>query len=1208
MKLGIMNNPSTLPGFRRFVLLAWLVLCLIAVPSQLFAQKPRTALTLNLSDATISEVLTGIEKNTDYHIVLTPPDVLEGVSKRIRVVVTDGSVTDVLNGVFRNTSLKYSIDGMTITVTSSQKGWVVLRGKVRDSSGEPLPGANVRVKGTKQGAVTDAEGNYSIRLESLENQILIYSFIGMMTQEIKPKGARQDVTLQEDSRTLQGVEVESTGYQNIDKRLSTSSVVTISAAEVLTNNVSTIDNMLMGKIPGMTVLTDVSTPGAAAKIRVRGVSTLSGSREPLWVVDGIILDDPVPLSAEEINSLDNINLIGNAISGLNPQDIEKIDILKDAAATAIYGVRAANGVIVVTTKKGSEGRFRLSYTGSLTFEQKPNYGQMNLMNSQERVEVSKEIQERALPFPFTVSPVGYEGLLMDYYDRKVTEEEFLLGVKKLEENNTDWYDLLHRNSFKQRHNVSLSGGTSQVTYYASGNLDVSPDVVRGKGVTGYSGMLKLNLNPTKNVTAQFQARVNGADKSYTYPGVSPYEYAYNTSRAIPAYDENGERLFYNDSQGSQTQLRFNMMNELDHTGQTVKSNGFNVVGFLEYRPVTDLRLSTTFGVNASNTAEKTWIDEQSYEAAKLRRVNYGDPLPTNPVWKNEQALLPFGGILRSRDFRNLSWQWRAQVIYNWRFLPDHVLSINAGPEFRSIKYTGLSSTGYGYLPDRGESFMYINPAEYPRYNRLLQDTPDVVTNRLSNFISLFANLTYSYQMRYVMTFNVRTEGSNKFGQDPKARFLPIWSLSGRWNLHNESFLKEVSWINMLALKASYGLQGNVSDEQTPNLIMRFGKYEPISGLFQSYVSTLPNPLLRWEKNTSYNIGLETAFLDNRITLSFDYYRRIGTDQLINKSVSKTLGMNAIQINAGTLRNEGFDFMVTAVPVRTKDWTWTLSFNGARNTNVVTDGGVNSEITYNDYLKGTIIRNGLPVNTFFSYRFDRLSNGTSDLSAKGAVLEGGMPLFKGLETTRKEGETKEEFFASIFTESGQRVPISQGGIGTSLRWKDLTLNLFFSYSLGNKVRLNNLYSNTGQKTPKPQQNLSRDLVDRWRKPGDEEKTVIPALSSDPLDDVAFRQSIMGQDPAYPYDFALNRWQMYNNSDLRVVDGSHVRLRSASLAYTLPTEWIRPIGLSFASLRLEGYNLLLFASKELKGQDPAQMSFGSRAVPPLPSYSLTLNLSF
>lgn len=1169
---------------------------LLLLTFPLFGQV-RHQVTLNLDDATVAQVLKAIEAQTDYRFSYTPHDVLSGVTKRVRISVTNGKIDDVLNGVFSGTDLRYSRNGMQIRVSSSRSHWQTIRGKILDSSGQPLPGATVRVKGTKSGAVADVDGNYTVQVPSLESVVLVCTFVGMQAKEVTPTSTLVNVILQDDTKTLQGVEVESTGYQDTDKRLSTSSVVTIDAGKVLTSNVSTIDNMLMGKIPGMTVLTDISTPGAAAKIRVRGVSTLSGSRDPLWVVDGIILDDPVPLSAEEINSLDNVNLIGNAISGLNPMDIEKIDVLKDAAATAIYGVRAANGVIVVTTKKGSEGRFSVNYSGSLTFSQRPNYGQMNLMNSKERIELSKEIEARHLAYPFAVSRIGYEGLLMDFYDRKLNEEQFLEAVKHLEEVNTDWFGLMFHNIIQQRHNVSISGGTEKMTYYASGNINIDPDVIQGKGVQSYNGMIKLNLRPTKKITGQLQLRTNGSTKDYTYPTISPYRYALQTSRAIPAYDEECQRVFYNDQQGHNTQLLFNMMNELDHTGDQLKTNGYNMTAFLEYRPITDLKINTTFGLNMSNTQQKIWFDERSYEAAKLRRVNYGDPLPTTKTYYEQQALLPYGGKLQSNNMRNMSWQWRMQMLYNWRPLEGHTLSINIGPEIRSIRYSGVNSTQFGYLPDRGETFMFIDPGKWLAHREMLRNNPDRVTNRLSNFVSIFSNITYSYLWKYILTFNVRAEGSNKFGQDPKARFLPIWSLSGRWNIHEENFLKDTPWINMLALKASYGLQGNVSDEQTPNLIMRFGEYEELSGLFQSYITKLPNPYLRWEKNTSYNLGFETALFNNRLTFNIDYYQRVGTDQLINKSVSRTLGKSNVQINAGTLKNEGVDFMLTAVPVRTKDWTWTLNLNGGWNQNIVTDGGVNTQYTYPQYLNGSIIMDGESVNTFYSYRFKGLT-------------DAGLPDFYGLDP-KDQGNSQEEFFKKVMVNSGRRVPISQGGVGTSLRWRDLTLNLFFSYSVGNKVRLNDLYSDAGQRTPKPQQNLSADLVNRWRKPGDEAHTNIPVVTNETLDDVRYKEfnPLTGESGIYKYSFADNRWQMYNKSDLRVVDGSHIRLRSASLSWLVPTNLIEKTRvLKSANIRLEGYNLFLIASPALKGQDPSQMTLGSRTTPPLPSFALSVNLSF
>ena len=1172
-----------------FIFLIW-VACSISS----FGQGVQHPLTLSLKDATLKELFSAIEAQSPYRFQYNDAD-LRRVNKKGTLNVRSESIEKVLNSALRGTSLSYKRQGNLIVI--SRSAWDIVRGRVLDDSGTPLPGATVRLKGASKGAVSDANGEFAIQVNDAEAAIFVVSFVGMISQEVRPQGNTLNVQLHEDVATLEGIVVESTGYTDTDKRLSTSSIHTISGSDVIEANVATLDNMLIGKVPGLTVLTDLSTPGAAAKIRVRGVSTISGSREPLWVVDGIVLDDPVPLSPEEINSLDNVNLIGNAIQGLNPSDIEKIDILKDAAATALYGVRAANGVIVVTTKQGKEGRMSLNYTSSLTFEQRPNYGQMGLMNSKERIDVSKEIERRHLPFAFKVSRVGYEGALMDLYDRIITEDEFLQRVKTMEENNNDWFDLLFRNTLMQKHNLSISGGSERVSYYVSGGLNINPDVVKDKGVKSYQGMAKLNFRPNKKLNAMVQLRVNNSNKNYTYRGVSPYAYAINTSRAIPAFDEDGERVFYNMEQGNQTQLRFNMMNELDHSGNTVHNNGYNITAYLNFRPITDLTLSTTFGTNFSTSMEREWFDEQSFEAAKLRRVNYGDPLPETDVYREEQAKLPYGGMLRNSTMRNVSWQWRGQVIYNLRPWENHVFTINAGPEIRSSHYHGLRSTEFGYLPDRGESFMNIDPAIWLAYKKYMMENRDVITNRLSNFVSLFANMTYSYRNKYIFTYNVRAEGSNKFGQDKRARFLPIWSLSGRWNIHQESFLKDLMWLNMLAIRASYGLQGNVSDEQTPQMIMRFGEFNPLAQQFQSTISKLPNPNLRWERNTSYNIGFETSLLDNRLTLNVDYYVRKGKDQLISKSVSRTLGKNEIQINAGTLYNRGLDFMLTMVPVRNQDWTWSINLNGARNTNEVTDGGVNTNYTYQQYLNGTAIINGNPIDAFYSYRFKGLD-------------ENGHPDFYGLDNS---GETlsKEEFFDLVMMKSGDRVPFSQGGMGTSLRYKAFTFNMFFSYSLGNKVRLNNLYSDSGQRTPQPYQNLSDQLVDRWRQPGDEAHTNIPALSSTPLDDVRYREHtniISGESGNYKYDFALNRWQMYNKSDLRVVDGSHLRLRSLSLSYRTPSEFNEKLKLKNCNLRLDAYNLLLFSSKDLRGQDPSQMTLGSRTTPPLPSFAFTLDLTF
>ena len=271
-------------------------------------------------------------------------------------------------------------------------------GHVTEEDGQPAPGIAVLVKGTTNGTMTDEDGNFKLNVtteQGGQTPVLIFSCIGKVTQEIECTKKHYEVIMEDELAALIGA-VINTGYQRIDRRMSTSSVSSISGEDVLQANATTLDNMLQGKIPGLSVLSSSSTPGAATKIRIRGTSTISGNREPLWVVDGVILDDPVSVSTEMLNNLDNVNLIGNAISGLNPMDIEKIDVLKDASATAIYGVRAANGVIVVTTKRGKIGAPRVNYSGTVTVTERPSYNKLNLMNSKERIDVSKEIAEKGL--------------------------------------------------------------------------------------------------------------------------------------------------------------------------------------------------------------------------------------------------------------------------------------------------------------------------------------------------------------------------------------------------------------------------------------------------------------------------------------------------------------------------------------------------------------------------------------------------------------------------------------------------------------------------------------------------------------------------------------------------------------------------------------------------------------------------------------------
>ena len=351
----------------------------------------------------------------------------------------------------------------------------------------------------------------------------------------------------------------------------------------MTAGVPNLDQMLEGRISGMTLVSGSGEVGVAPKIRIRGTSTLIGNREPLWVVDGIIVQDPVPISAEELNDPDYINRIGNAIAGLNPQDIERLDVLKDAAATALYGTKAANGVIVITTKKGRMGAPIINYNMTTTFRQRPRYSdrKIELMNSKERIQFSRELNEQHYVFSGHFNYVGYEGLLNDLYNGKINDTQFAEKVAYLETLNTDWFKLLTEDSFSHQHTVSISGGSNETRYYASIGYSRDNDVLKGNYNERYTSSLNLESTLTEWLNASFQIQGNASRRKYNQSEISPMDYAYNTSRAIPAYDENGKYAYY-EKQTGRYYRQYNILNELENSYTDQHSSGITVTANLRF--------------------------------------------------------------------------------------------------------------------------------------------------------------------------------------------------------------------------------------------------------------------------------------------------------------------------------------------------------------------------------------------------------------------------------------------------------------------------------------------------------------------------------------------------------------------------------------------------------------------------------------------------
>ena len=1154
---------------------------------------PEGLVSIQVKDASVREVLDLLRKQ-DYRVVYSSMEI-NACNKKVTMDLRNVPVNEVLRQTFDNTSFYFKVEKNVITIQLvKREDYINMQGMVKDEKGVPLPGVSVIVKGTQSGTSTNADGEFTLRLK--KNTTLVFSFIGMQNQEVDIKTEKSIiVTMQTSSTEMQ--EVVITGYgPPIDRNKLTSSVVSVKGEDVIEAVGNKLDQMLQGKIPGLTVMQQTSTVGAAPKIRIRGSSSISGNREPVWVLDGIILENPVPLDAAELNSMDKVNLIGNAISGLNPEDIERIDILKDASATAIYGVKAANGVIVITTKRGKPGPPAVNYSTSMSIVGSPDIEKMHLMNSKERIEVSEEMHWRGLQYVgYTPNGMGYEGALQDLWDNKITLDSFNERVKKMKEMNTNWFDLLYRNSFSQSHTLSVSGAGDKVSYYFSAGYSNQQGAVLQEKGERYSFMSNLDIHASQKFHAMLSIGASIGTNERPHSSIDMLSTAYQTSRAVPAYNEDGSLAFFDRDKGynGTPNLYYNIFHELNTTGQSDETRSINTNVTLDYTVTNWLKLNGTFSYNTGVSTQEEFADEDSYFVSTKRKTVYGYRFNTATYaqayndWRNKVCELPYGGVLDETYNRNNAYTARVSAQLE-KQLGDHILSAFGGIDVHSSAYTGKKEITYGYMRDRGKNVTWINPAEWDNYRKITERLIPTFTDSKTNTLSYYASASYIYKGKYILNANVRGDGSNKLGQDKDARFLPIWSVSGRWNVAEEAFMLFLEKIlPEFSLRASYGLQGNVTEAHNPNMIISLGNFDSKSEEYIATLYSLPNPGLKWEKTSSFNIGVDFSLFNGIISGTFEYYTKKGKDQLVSLTISPTNGATSATINGGTVHNKGWELSLSAVPVKTKNVTWSLNFNTSKNKNEITNAGTH-EYTYNDYLNGSIIKDGYAVNSFYSYRFDKLD-------------KNGLPLFYGTQYKDENDNVlinnKEEAIASALAYSGRREPLFSGGMSSNLRLYNFSVNFLFAIQLGNKIRLNDLYGDNFR-LPYPQQNMQDEFVNRWRNPGDEEFTNIPVLS-----DIL---------PKPYYGGALdeicqNRWEMYDNSDLRVVSGNFMRCRSISVSYSMPDKLLQKTFLRNVSMTLGVTNPFVIKSKDLKGRDPEQVTMGSGTIPPQKTWSFSLNVT-
>jgi len=1168
------------------------IFLMIALIFQVAAKGHAQNINLTENNASLDKVFKALHRQSGYNFVYTAQIVAP--AKPVNLQLKNVSLKEALEQCFKDQPITYVIRQNTVVIQKRNPvnleqsvPPIEIKGIVVDETGREFPGVSVKIKGTRVTVVTDNSGKFQITVPDRE-AMLIFSYIGYKVQELSvQKSTVFSVKMQPAENALNDVVV--TGYQSLNKKTLTASITTIKMKDLESIYQPNIDKLLQGQVPGLTVMTSSGAPGAVPQIRIRGTSTISGNVQPLWVVDGVILDDAVNASVDDI--LTNRNLIASGIGGVNVDDIESINVLKDAAATAIYGTKAANGVIVITSKKGVAGKTRINYTTNFSVAERPRIEDAYMMNSKERIDVNMEMIRKGVLNASSGKAGEYgtasdfERYFIDVNDRKISWDQFQEKVKGLEEVNTDWFKYLFRNAFTQRHSLNVSGGTERTTFYASGSYLDDQATAKGVGQKTYTGSLKVYTRIKDNIRLGLLLDVNARDnKSFfaTDSRENPYEWSIYTSRAQAAYDESGNYnyMYYNG-------FKYNFLENRNMGWRNSRNFGMRGTIDLEWKLLKDLTYSGLFAYSKQNTTDADIATENSYFVKSRQRdvieiVDY----TAVPLWTD-------GGYRKDRNSYNGSITFRNQLAYNPVFNQVHYLNLMAGQEIRKSKFDEQTTEIYGYVHDRGHQqvpqFKMMQYLGTPYWRENLNE---------SAAVSYFGVASYTYDNRYSISLNARTDGSNRFGLKTNQLFQPLWAVGLNYQMKEESFFKDKEWLSYLTLKGSYGSQGNVAAQAYSDLVATIGTLDLINKEGYLTISAPKNPNLKWEMNYTTNLALEFGFWKRRLTGSIEYYNKKAADLLGSKEVSQVTGFSTVQVNWASMRNRGVEFSLSSINIDSKDFRWSTNVNFGYNKNEVLEVyssptvGTLTNAQRSNYSAAAVV--GKPINGLWSYRNAGLTkNGQASFytEKEGQKVLQGMRNINGLEY------------------SGTTMPVVQGGFTNTFSYKKLSLSALLIGSFGNVIRLRNLSQGYALSFPDATQNMSKDWVYRWRQPGDELNTDIPVLEKE-----QYGQDVAGSSPT--------NGTMYDNSNLRTVKGDFVRLQNLSLSYDLFSPRLRSNGIQNIRFMLQGNNLLTWKNSKLNGQDPestgsvmrytqtnsANVSFGNTFLPVPRTYSLSITVQF
>ena len=1078
-------------------------------------------------------------------------------------------------------------------------------GRVTDTDGAPVIGAGlVCIEKNTAGTTTDLDGNFSITLPAGAKTVK-FSSVGMkeLVYQLIP-GRTENVRIIMEWENTELDQVVVTGYAQTSVKRITGSVAVLNSEKFEAKAISSVDALMQGEVAGVSIKSLSGQPGTQAKITIRGSNNITGSSAPLWVVDGVPLQSESPvLSSEQLATGGFDNIFVNGIGNINPNDIESITILKDAAAAAIYGSRAANGVIVVTTKKGEAGKMRISYNNTFSWSFKPERS-LNLMNSSEKLAWEDELWNEFSAAKYAASltdntviypVVGIVGQIRaglgDFASMKGDKAAQDKYIESLRNMDTNWYNLLFRNSFSQGHHLSLSGGSGKSTYYVALGLNDEDGMLIHNDYRRYNVNAKMTLTPTDWARIDVGMEAARQESKMPYSTVDPFYYAFFSNPYERAYNEDGSYAadntwftlgYYNGRGAEQVMPKngFNIIRELDSNySKTANTNG-TFRAQTDFRIIEPLHFVGLVSYSYSNNSTDKVIDKYSYSAFR-DRLGSDDRSQTNL----------YGNISQNRTNRN-SYVARGHFSFNKTFAETHTVNLLAGAELRGSGSNTIFTKRYNYDPKTGTTSL---PQISGPQDEWLSEVEKLNGEYFSKtrYASFYASADYYLGKSIVLNASFRTDGSSNFGSNKQ--FNPTWSAGAAWHIGEEAWMKKaLPALSHATLRAAYGFTGDVNTSTSHLLVIQYlqqqYRYFGDETFNLGTIPSAPNPDLGWEKTQDAKAGLDCGLWKDRLTLNTEYYYRLSTDVVTSSPVQSTTGFTHVYFNAADIMNSGIELTLNGKIIQTKDWGLSAAVNFAYNYNKV--------LKYNPVSKSGITSKdryveGYPTGAIFSGKYAGIA---SDTGLYQFELRPDATISTATDLNKPDNY---RYFL------GTTIAPYTGGFNLSASWRQLRLSISGVYSFGCKTYENFRYpasysnaSHSGVSTETVQSqfsdlygnhlNVEKDRTNRW---------------------TATHTTGVKYPRIYDYFDGKYNFASYNPMDSSIIDAvylknnSYLRIKSIILTYSLPGAAVKKMRMRGLSFNVSLNNFFTFTKYD--GMDP---EIPGATYPTTRSVSAGMNIDF